>query len=227
MKYVYCYKTSDGVRHEAMREAASREEVFSALRREGIRPIKVVAADGSKANGEVRGVRLRVLVGSVFAAAALVGLVTAVVVSATSRGDAFAMTGLEEKTTQAMAGYRQKLSELGFDAKTPLLDLPLLYDGGKLRASIEQGRIVIGWTRESVRGIFRDLEKNFPDMARRSSAQRLYGELMREIDADEELMTNLEVVRQLLDDNLGKWRIYAGRLAVDDPVLKEQIDLFR
>ena len=35
-------------------DAESREAVFEALRAKGIRPIKVVAADGSKANGEVR-----------------------------------------------------------------------------------------------------------------------------------------------------------------------------
>jgi len=52
MKYTYAYKTSDGRRHEAAMDAESREAVFVALRRQGIRPIKVVAADGSKANGE-------------------------------------------------------------------------------------------------------------------------------------------------------------------------------
>ena len=52
MKYTYAYKTSDGRRHEAAIDAESREAVFEALRAKGIRPIKVVAADGSKANGE-------------------------------------------------------------------------------------------------------------------------------------------------------------------------------
>ncbi len=51
MKYTYAYKTSDGVRHEAAMDAASREAVFEALRAQGIRAIKVVAADGSRANG--------------------------------------------------------------------------------------------------------------------------------------------------------------------------------
>ena len=60
MKYTYAYKTSDGRRHEAAMDAESREAVFEALRAKGIRPIKVVAADGSKANGEEsrRGSRL-------------------------------------------------------------------------------------------------------------------------------------------------------------------------
>ena len=51
MKYTYAYKTSDGKRHEAAMDAESREAVFEALRARGIKAIKVVAADGSKANG--------------------------------------------------------------------------------------------------------------------------------------------------------------------------------
>ena len=72
MKYTYAYKTSDGVRHEAAMDAESREAVFAALRQQGIKAIKVVAADGSKANGEIRGIRKR--------AAALVAVIAALVV---------------------------------------------------------------------------------------------------------------------------------------------------
>ena len=74
MKYTYAYKTPDGVRHEGEMAAASRDEVFAELRRRGIKAIKVVAADGSKANGEVRGVRARVVVALVALAAAVVGV---------------------------------------------------------------------------------------------------------------------------------------------------------
>ena len=75
MKYTYAYKTSDGVRHEDSMNAASREEVFESLRRQGIKAIKVVAADGSKANGEVRGVRKRVVVALVALVAVGAGVV--------------------------------------------------------------------------------------------------------------------------------------------------------
>ena len=61
MKFTYAYKESDGTRREASIEAKSREAVFEVLRARGVRAIKVVAADGSKANGEVRGVRKRVV----------------------------------------------------------------------------------------------------------------------------------------------------------------------
>ena len=75
MKYTYAYKTSDGVRYEASMNAASRDEVFVALRKQGIKAIKVVAADGSKANGEIHGVRKRVVAALVAFVALGVGIV--------------------------------------------------------------------------------------------------------------------------------------------------------
>ena len=78
MKYTYAYKTPDGARHEASIEAPSRDAAFAALRGQGIRPIKVVAADGSKANGATVGVRRRVVAVSILAAVvAAVGATTA------------------------------------------------------------------------------------------------------------------------------------------------------
>ena len=74
MKYTYAYKTPDGVRHEDSMNASSREEVFEALRQRGIKAIQVVAADGSKANGEIRGIRTRVVIGLVLLAAVAVGV---------------------------------------------------------------------------------------------------------------------------------------------------------
>ena len=76
MKYTYAYKTSDGIRHEATMNAASRDEVFAALRKRGIKAIKVVAADGSKANGEIHGVRKRVVAALVAFVALGVGLLS-------------------------------------------------------------------------------------------------------------------------------------------------------
>ena len=74
MKFVYAYKTSDGVRHEDAMDASSREEVFASLRAKGIKAIKVAAADGSKANGEIRGVRKRVAAAAAVLAALAAGL---------------------------------------------------------------------------------------------------------------------------------------------------------
>ena len=59
-------------------EAESREAVFNALREKGIKAIKVVAADGSKANGEVRGYRLRTVI-AVGVVAAVLGFLAGLV----------------------------------------------------------------------------------------------------------------------------------------------------
>ena len=60
-------------------DAESREAVFAALRQQGIKAIKVVAADGSKANGEIRGIRKRVLAAAVVGAAVLAVIGTVMV----------------------------------------------------------------------------------------------------------------------------------------------------
>ncbi len=51
-RFRYIYRTADRKRLEAEIDAESRDAVFAQLRAEGIRPIKVIALDGSKANGE-------------------------------------------------------------------------------------------------------------------------------------------------------------------------------
>ena len=67
--------------------ASSREEVFAELRKRGIKAIKVVATDGSKANGEMRGVRKRT-VAIIVAAVSII--VATLVNSVTKRSDLFA-----------------------------------------------------------------------------------------------------------------------------------------
>ena len=93
VRYTYAYKTSDGTRHEAAIEAKCREDVFAELRKRGVKPIKVVAADGSKANGEVHGVRKCVVAAIAVAAAVVVGVVA---FWAGDRGGGFGETALPE-----------------------------------------------------------------------------------------------------------------------------------
>ena len=100
MKYTYAYKTSDGTRHEATMNAASRDEVFAALRKQGIKAIKVVAGDGSKANGEVRGVRKRVVAALVALVALGVGIV-AYFSGTRTGGDLGVSVGISFQTDQA------------------------------------------------------------------------------------------------------------------------------
>ena len=73
-------------------DAESREAVFAALRAKGIKAIKVVAADGSKANGEIRGIRKRVLAAAVIATALLAGIAVYFLNSRILRRDNFGQT---------------------------------------------------------------------------------------------------------------------------------------
>ena len=106
MKYTYAYKTSDGVRHEATMNASSREEVFATLRKQGIKAIKVVAADGSKANGEIHGVRKRAVAALVAFVALGVGVV-AYFTGTRSGGD------LSDSTATAFATGQDRRQVIG------------------------------------------------------------------------------------------------------------------
>ena len=77
MKYSYVYKTSDGTRHVDSIESETRDAAFAALRAGGIRPIKVMSMDGTKANGEVRiyGVRKSAVSALVLAAAGIATII--------------------------------------------------------------------------------------------------------------------------------------------------------
>ena len=54
MTFVYYYKTCDGVRHEAEIGAPSRDEAFSELRKQGIRPIKVIEKNPARVTPGIR-----------------------------------------------------------------------------------------------------------------------------------------------------------------------------
>ena len=126
MKYTYAYKTSDGTRHEDSMNASSREEVFAELRKRGIKAIKVVAADGSKANGEVLGVRRRVVLGIVCFAAIVTGVIVYI---ATSKAGSIAtkahidapnsrMRNATPLPRQMIPGDRGRIAEAAASLKT-------------------------------------------------------------------------------------------------------------
>ena len=54
MTFIYYYKKSDGIRHEAEIDAPTRDEAFAALRRQGIRPIKVLEKEPVRASNGIR-----------------------------------------------------------------------------------------------------------------------------------------------------------------------------
>lgn len=119
MKYTYAYKTSDGVRHEDVVDAPSREVVFATLRGRGIKPIKVIAADGSKANGEQRrGALGRITVIIVLVVAGTVGAVSYIVGTKMSVGEPKRQSKMCVATPlarQVIPGSRSRIENLPAD----------------------------------------------------------------------------------------------------------------
>lgn len=111
MLYKYAYKTSNGVRHEGEIHAERRDDVFAQLRAQGIRPIKVVAADGSRENGEVkvRGVRRRVVITASVCAALVAGGVAYFAGRDASPSTTTSLRGRQTETRPAHPLARQEI----------------------------------------------------------------------------------------------------------------------
>lgn len=76
MRFTYTYRSSDGQRHTAEIEAESRDAAFATIRRElGVKPIKVVAAEGPPPQVMPKRVPSRVLLAVVGAVFVVVGVV--------------------------------------------------------------------------------------------------------------------------------------------------------
>lgn len=76
MLFTYTYRSSDGQRHSAEIEAESRDAAFAAIRRElGVKPIKVVAAEGAQPPAVGKGAAAAGLKPSLVAAGVLIAAV--------------------------------------------------------------------------------------------------------------------------------------------------------
>ena len=246
MKYTYAYKTPDGVRHEDSMDAPSREEVFVALRRAGIRAIKVVAADGSKANGEVRGVRMRIVAAVSAAAAVLAG--AGVYFLASDRGPAerggeeappeivftteesrVAFTNLEAQASRILRRHSASMKALDLDV---LGDYQFIADAGETAAldrKVREGYRAVDSFRAEVRDLFKSIFAIFPEDCRveREEAQRLYAETMDKLEVSERRIVKDEKALRLLVGNRGKWRCVGGKVVWSDATLSNEFEYFR
>ena len=219
MRYTYAYKTSDGTRHEAAMDAESREQVFVALRERGIRAIKVVAADGSKANGEVRGVRKRVVAAAVAVAALAAGLLTYFVQAPAEtrvRGIA-AADGVRER-------LRAEYAALRADRLTDGREVLATTNVTALYRVAERGEAVVSRARNATREAFARIAAEAEGEEEMRAVQRAYGERMAEIDALEIANANRKYALALLDGNRGKWELRDGKPVFSDRRLAKMFD---
>lgn len=144
MRYSYAYKTSDGVRHVAEITAKSREDVFSTLRQKGIKPIKVVAADGSKANGTVQGIGKGAFFVSILVVAILAGAIASLVGMRRDGTAAQEVVQIQAKPLprQMIPGDRRRIADAKRDAFSNRVEsyLAQFVEPGRTVADPDEGR---------------------------------------------------------------------------------------
>lgn len=246
MKYIYAYKTSDGVRHEDAMDASSREEVFNRLRANGIKAIKVVASDGSKANGEVinRGVRKQVVIVSVIATALFAGLISHLIIPTsqqltdaeadkvihfTSEESRMAFKHLETQAAAIIISHQKMIEKLEFDQLSDYQLIERTHDATLFTEKIKAGYRAVDASRIKTRDLFKAIFEIFPAdcETERTEAQRLYAQTMDALDLSENRIVNDEKAFKLLDANRTKWRCIEGKVVWSDVSLSNEFAYFR
>ena len=232
MKYTYVYKTSEGVRCVDSMDALSRDEVFAALRARGIRPIKVVAADGSKANGEIRGVRKRVVTALVAASVLLtVVLVTFLDRKAPPPPPATMSPTLAEFSSEAESALMQYELSFSIGRVRDLEDYVAIYTNADISAYVELGRgadQVLARATKKLESAYAECEKKIdPADEEYRLAKSIYAEARLTVDKEYARLSNRRFIIELLHGNRGKWRIEKGRVVFSDPNLQKMFDYCR
>lgn len=231
MKFVYYYKTSDGVRRKGEIGAANKEEVFATLRQQGIRPIKVELPGGVK----VETVWKRRLFASV-TVVLIIGMAIGFALRQNRRPVEEPVVSAEAR--EAFDRLKKKAYALrdAHGAVMRLVDWEVVYDYKALasakgiaaaRNQLRKARLRIAETRSEMRTVFDDLYAAIPAESEelRTEAQVIYGEVMNEVDTDEirvesgdQMIAELERSSDRRDALTSRWRKDFG--TVESSVIK-------
>ena len=97
-----------------------------------------------------------------------------------------------------------------------------------VRQEIESGRETIAETRDLLKALFADVLKTFPpeSINERIDAQKLYGEMMGRVDADELRLQNAAAAVKLLDATREHWRYRNGVIEFSRPDVKIKFQFY-
>lgn len=238
--WVYSYKTSDGLRHEGEMQAPSKDAVYTELRKQGIRAIRVDERIAPVINRGLKGLRKRdwlflaaILIVSVVGVTAFLSLREETAPVATAGTHLLDSTNpaylkLMESVQREVETYRKALDAVDREV---LANYALVYHSKNLDAflaEIEKGRRVCEMARNAVHAVYANLYGNIPGglTEEQIDAQRTYGSVMEAIDADEERLSTDECALVMLDSNRGKWQVRKGEVVWSDPDLDAQFSMF-
>lgn len=221
MKFLYAYKTSDGERHEGEIEAASRDVAFEMLRREGIRPIKVVSANGSRANGETKFITRKSFVVAALIAGLFIGGIVAYLLSRTDFRD-LRLVELERRGAEIVARHEKMVGTLHLEALRNYREIFTSEGSWMLNQKISLSQFNFKETRQKLKELFKDGFEIFPPETNPkewAEVERIYQRMMDTVDIGEARIINDEKAFRLLDSNRGKWKVKDGCIEWTDPAL--------
>lgn len=216
MRFAYVYRTSDGVRHDDVVEAATREDAFADLRAKGIRPIKVVSLSGSKANGEETVITRKRFVFAALFLGLLIGFAVAVWAVSHDWRDS-RLIKLERNASELLVRNEYVLGTLKLDELKDYAQICAGRGGPLAEQKIALAYCTLDSARRDVRELFREPVAAFSgDPVLFSAAERLYGRAMDSIDLYEGRFAREVKAYRLLVNNVGKWKVEGGRPVFDD-----------
>ena len=237
--WVYSYKTSDGLRHEGEMGAPSKDDVYSELRRQGIRPIRVDERIVPVVKKGFRGLRKRdwslVLVFVCGLAVLLwyAGSNSRATVGVPADKSPAVEFGVEfgelsDKLETITRNFRTMAAQVDRELLSNYALIEKGTDMTPFDAEIKRWRDIVSKWRQEVRSLYESAYEKIPEakIADRLSAQRLYGEVMEEIDAESSELDRNECAIELLQSNRGKWSVRHGRVEWRDRKLEKQFHVF-
>ncbi len=171
-RYNYVWKSSDGIRHVDEMQGRSKDEVFSALRKKGIRPVRV--------DVQPRSWRWWA---AVLSSSCLVVAAVMLCLTTKSSADRIRVSEFSKTGSSIIGQYREQMSSI---------QLPNGKDSEKSEEQIKRAFQIIDVTRSRLRLAYRD-------SGGRGLAEcdRLYGNFIATLDADIE---RLDALRETLED---------------------------
>lgn len=228
MRFTYYYKSADGIRHEAKIDASSREEAFFALRQRGIRPIKVIANCGTKANGEVRfivGKRLAVACIAIGLMAGGFSVLTIGHIEIDTRSER--IKALDGSAQEILADHGQRMKTAGVSVLDEPWKLAISDDDKKVDRIISSAYTELNVTRTKLRELFRIIYEKLPGQKEREDANCLYTAAVDALDLEEAGLARSKKAYDFLKSNKADWKIEAGKIVFTNLETEDSFSEFR
>ena len=229
MRFTYCYKSADGIRHEKKIDASSRDEAFALLRRRGIRPIKVMADCGTKANGEVRFIVGKRLAIFCVAVGLVAGVLSVLAIGRVKTIDtrSVRIKELDVAAQEVLTDHARRMAS----AEVAVLGMPWELagpkDDGKVECIVLSGYTELNITRTKLRDLFRAIYAKLPDKKEREEANKLYMAAIDRLDLEEANLARSQKAYEFLKANRDGWKIESGKIVFLNPELERSYSAFR